>query len=497
MPLDFDHVSFTPEGAAAPLFRNVSLHCGRGWTGIVGANGTGKTTLLRLALGELLPEQGVVRRPERVALCPQRTDLPSGEVHEFLTLADPAACRLRGLFGARDEWGTRWDSLSHGERKRAQIAAALWSSPDALLLDEPTNHVDEAGRRQVLAALRLFNGIGVVVSHDRELLDTLCARCVFLDPPSLVVRPGNYSEASRAHRRDERARLTQLEEAASELARLRTEAARRGAIAARADSRRSKRGLAAGDSDGRERIDRARATGVDGRAGALRRQMESRVQQAQRRRDALPVTASYDLGLRLPGTPSPRQWVLVVPAGTLPLGPGRLLEHPALSIRPRDRIALTGANGLGKTTLVRHLLARLTVEPQKVVYLPQEVDLETSKTIVDEFRGLPREQQGRALTIVSALGSRPPRLLATCEPSPGEIRKLLLAIGASRDPNLIVMDEPTNHLDLPAIECLEDALAGCAAALLLVSHDRRFLQRLTRTSWVMTATASGSRLDVA
>jgi macrolide transport system ATP-binding/permease protein len=95
------------------------------------------------------------------------------------------------------------------------------------------------------------------------------------------------------------------------------------------------------------------------------------------------------------------------------------------------------------------------------------------------------------MTIVSRLGSRPELLLRSVEPSPGELRKLLLARGISRAPYLIVMDEPTNHLDLPSIECLEEALADCPCGLLLVSHDERFLGRLTGTRWRLTRAGTG------
>ena len=96
---------------------------------------------------------------------------------------------------------------------------------------------------------------------------------------------------------------------------------------------------------------------------------------------------------------------------------------------------------------------------------------------------MPHEQLGHLMTIVSRLGSRPNRLLESTEPSPGEARKLLLAIGMTHKPNVIMMDEPTNHMDLPSIECLEAALADCPCCLLLVSHDRRFLEKLTEQEW--------------
>ncbi len=102
---------------------------------------------------------------------------------------------------------------------------------------------------------------------------------------------------------------------------------------------------------------------------------------------------------------------------------------------------------------------------------------------MEAVHSLSREQLGTVMTVVSALGSRPERLLENLDASPGELRKVLLALGVIRQPYLIVMDEPTNHLDIPAIECLEDALRGCPSALLLISHDLRFLSRVARKRW--------------
>jgi ATPase subunit of ABC transporter with duplicated ATPase domains len=120
---------------------------------------------------------------------------------------------------------------------------------------------------------------------------------------------------------------------------------------------------------------------------------------------------------------------------------------------------------------------------KKVVCLAQEIDAATARRIVADVRQLPDSRLGDVMTFVSCLGSRPERLLETEQPSPGELRKLMLALGVSHSPWLIIMDEPTNHLDLPSIECLEQALDACVCGLLLVSHDQRLLERLTRTRW--------------
>ena len=148
-----------------------------------------------------------------------------------------------------------------------------------------------------------------------------------------------------------------------------------------------------------------------------------------------------------------------------------------------DRIAITGANGMGKTTFIRHILNHIDIPNEHLVYLPQEIDMMKTRKIMADVNHLSHEQLGKIMTVVSALGSRPERLLHNLDISPGELRKVLLALGIIRQPHLIVMDEPTNHLDLPAIECLENALKDCPCGLLLISHDLHFLQQVTSKRW--------------
>jgi ATPase subunit of ABC transporter with duplicated ATPase domains len=150
---------------------------------------------------------------------------------------------------------------------------------------------------------------------------------------------------------------------------------------------------------------------------------------------------------------------------------------------PDDRIALTGRNGGGKSSLIRYILKILDMPRDRLTYIPQEIDQRSSKEIMSRALELSGERLGKMMAVVSRLGSRPHRLLESRQPSPGETRKLLLATGIANEPYLIVMDEPTNHMDLPSIECLEKALEGCPCGLLLVSHDRRFLEKLTDRRW--------------
>jgi len=482
-PLEFHSVTFLYDTATAPVFDGLAVSFGPGWTGIIGPNGSGKSTLLRLACGELQPTRGQVRGSGEVVYCPQRTDDPPTSWHDFLTSDDAPACSLRGRLGIVPEWAQRWDTLSHGERKRPQIGVALWHQPGVLALDEPTNHIDVDARRLLAGALKSFRGIGLLVSHDRDLLDELCGQCLLLRGGQATMRPGGYTraadqeQADQAHARELHAR------ARAELGRLQREAATRRREAARADRLRSKRGIAPKDHDAKGAIDRARVTGKDGRAGQTLRQMQGRVAQAAERCAELRTPPPQKMGIALGGQQSRRPLLWRRPEGTLPLGDGRQLHIPELQLPADARIALVGPNGTGKSTLVRHIVAQISLPTDAVVYLAQEVDVTQAQAAAAQLRALPRAARGEALSAISRLGSAPLAVLETETPSPGEARKILLALGMLRSPQLIILDEPTNHLDLPSIECLEAALGPCQAALLLVSHDLRFLARLTRTRW--------------
>ena len=134
-------------------FFYVSFHCDTGWTGIVGANGTGKTTLLKHATGLLAPINGVVQGGEDFLWCPQCTDVVPPGLSAFLEADENRAYAIRSRLGVEDDWIERWETLNHGERMRAQIATPLWLDPPGMAIDEPTNHIDAEARQMSADAL--------------------------------------------------------------------------------------------------------------------------------------------------------------------------------------------------------------------------------------------------------------------------------------------------------------------------------------------------------
>ena len=381
------------------------------------------------------------------------------------------------------DWAGRWDTLSHGERKRGQIGVALWQAPHILAIDEPTNHVDMEARHLLHQALSSFTGVGILVCHDRQLLDTLCRQCLFLAPPRIEVYKGGYTRGKMKREEARQAISKQHHMRKKALKKLKQEAGRRRDSANQADRKRSKKKLAGKDHDAKSKIDAARVTGKDGVGGKLLRQLDGRLRRAQKELSDVRVSRTYSMGIWVDGEKSKRNSLLMMDKGHIRLGESLQLEHPRLVVRPDHRIGITGPNGAGKSALLKALLPRVNLPYDRITYVPQEISLAGSGTVLAQARRLPPDRKGQLMTIVSCLGSRPGRLLESDRPSPGETRKLLLAMGIVQRPHLIVMDEPTNHMDLASIECLESALSQCPCTLMLVSHDLHFIRHLTRERW--------------
>ncbi|RDB62376.1 ABC transporter ATP-binding protein [Gordonibacter sp. 28C] len=477
------HLTYTYEGADTAAIDDVSIAFAPGWTGIVGPNGAGKSTLLELVCGNLDIQAGSVTPQIKGSICAQSTDMPPSGLEEFACDYGPEAVKLRHLLGIDDSWLWRYDTLSHGERKRIQIACALAADPPLLALDEPTNHLDADTRDQVARTLAQYGGVGLLVSHDRLLLDELVDSCVFVENGRAAMVSGTYSQAREQMDLRRRTACAERANARRELVRLKTERARRDGVAARSSSRRSARRLDPRDHDGRARINLAVVSGQDGKVGKLSSQMGKKVERAEKRIADAHVAKVYEGSLHLNAEPAGRKVLASMDAGCMELSEDRVLHHPKLHIGNTDRIGFAGRNGAGKSTLLVAMLERVTLE-EGVVNIPQEIAREQGRRLLASVKAMNSTDQGRLLSIVARLDSPPERILGGDELSPGEMRKLMLAQGLMGRPRLIVMDEPTNHLDISSIEALQAVLTDCPCALVLVSHDERFLEELTTTRWV-------------
>ena len=476
---------------AAPLLSDVTLHLAPGWTGVVGPNGAGKSTLLALVAGALRPTDGTVHRdPQgaRIAVCPQEVERP-GAAEAALADADTGLARkLLGLLELDPTALARWDTLSPGERKRWQVGAALAAEPDVLLLDEPTNHLDAAARASLVAALKRFRGVGLVVSHDRALLEALTHATVRVFAGEARRWPGAYGAARAAW---------EAEEAQAQAARTRAKEVQ-AHTAAQVQRARQSHAAATAQRSTRVRMrneydSEARSLGADFRAEQGQKaaakllnkvkRLEARAQDAVAQAHVPEAELGRSVFVGFAPCPQPLLAWLDAPDG-LRAGDVPLLDGPLTLGLARDaRVRLEGPNGAGKSTLVRALVAAARVPAERLLYLPQELTEAEAAGLLARVRALPPEERGRVLSLVAALGSDPGRLLLSARPSPGEARKLALALGLGTHAWGLVLDEPTNHLDLPTVERLEAALAEYPGALLLVSHDVDFARACTTRVW--------------
>ena len=444
------------------LFEGLSFTVSEGdRIGVVGINGTGKSTLLRIVAGVDEPEEGHVRRGRgsRVGFLEQVPELFPGTVRTAVGQGWEAEAALSRL-GVGPEIDNDVATLSGGQRKRVALARVLAHPVELLVLDEPTNHLDLPAVAWLEQRLLSFGGGLVLVTHDRHLLDRLTTRMLELDRGQAFVHEGGYELylAAKAEReeRDAAAESTRRNLARRELAWL-----RRGA---KARSRKPK-----------ARIDTAVRL-IEGAAVA-------------------PVaSAEIEVGHDLP-----RLGDKVIECRGVGFhyddGPP-VLSGVDLSIGRRERLGIVGANGTGKSTLLDILAGRLTpttgtVEVGPTVVVGYYDQLGATLDLEARVRDLVAGPHGTPGSVDNINLMRLP-FARVGDLSGGERRRLQLLLVVSRRPNVLFLDEPTNDLDLDTLRVVEDFLEDWPGALALVSHDRTFLERTTER---LVAVETGSTLS--
>ena len=486
--VSIERISFAFPGQE-PLFVDASATITAGWTGIVGANGAGKSTLMSLVAGLRSPGAGAIRLEPRDAIvhfCTQSVECIEPAIESLAWEWSADAMRIKDLLSLDLAQLERWATLSPGERKRWQIGAALAARPDVLLVDEPTNHLDVAGQAVLAEALSAFGGVGLLVCHNEAFLERLTTVTVRVSDQTLTQYPMAFGAARAQWLSDEAGHREAWDAADAERRKLerrladsrRDRAAAEGLISTRSRLKGPK------DSDARSMAAKGRAQKGEARLARKVTLTRAAAERASERVASMHLKRRVGRAIDLPAAPGAPRRLIDYRADAVAVGGRTLLEHVSLWLDRGDRVRLEGPNGCGKSTLIRRMLDASALPTDRVLVARQEVSTEESLARLEALHALPPDQRGRVLQLVAALGVEPARLLRTARPSPGEARKLLIAMGLGTGAWLVVLDEPTNHLDLPAIERLEDALQRFEGAVLLVSHDDAFASRVCRTSWV-------------
>jgi len=435
--------------------------------GLIGRNGAGKSSLLRLLDGRTLPDDGDIARTSglRVATVEQEPELDeNATVFDVVCNLDDdhedwqRPSRVRSVL---EKLGLPPDAqiagLSGGTRKRVALARALVDEPDLLLLDEPTNHLDFEGIAWLEEMLRTWKGAAVIITHDRRFLDSVATRIVELDRGRLLSFPGNFSQWQ-----ERKAQWLESE---------------------RLEQARFDKLLAQEEVWIRKGVE-ARRTRNEGR---VRRLEKLRVERAERRERVGDVSLALAEGQRS------GKMVAELEHVSKRFGDKIVVDDYSTTLLRGDRIGIVGPNGAGKTTLLKLILGEMQPDSGKtrlgtnvsVAYFDQmRAQLDENATLVDIISPGSEwvEIGGTRKHVMSYLGDflfSPARAGSPVRSlSGGERARLLLARLFARPANVLVLDEPTNDLDIETLELLEELLQEYSGTVLLVSHDRAFLNNV-------------------
>lgn len=502
----------TPDGAL--LLSDLDLSFSAERTGLIGRNGVGKSSLLRVIAGMQAPTRGTLAITGTTAMLRQTVQVsPEETIADLFGAADAIAVLRRAEAGeatieelglcdwtleermaaALDRVGlpvapdTRLAMLSGGQRTRASVASALFAAPDFLLFDEPTNNLDADGRDMVAQLLGEWRGGAIVVSHDRALLETMDA-IVELTSLGATRYGGNWSHYKARKALELAAAQADLIHADKQLG----DAARKADIARERQDRRNASGKRKGAKGDMPRIvagqrrQQAEASTGESRKLSARLEAQAREQLADARAR---IEVREQLAIALAPSRLPANALVLaldnVTAGHDAAAP--LLTDFSLLITGPERIAIAGANGSGKTSLLRLVTGALEPFSGRVhvgrppVMLDQTVSiLNPALSVRDNYAALnpgTSENSCRAaLAHFLFRGDAALQIAGTL--SGGQLLRAGLActLGGPHPPQFLILDEPTNHLDIESIEAIERALSAYDGALLLVSHDLPFLK---------------------
>lgn len=450
------------------LYRDLNLLLGnQEKIALIGRNGCGKTTLFKIIMGEVDPDKGeLFMEGESVGYLPQILSLNSDEmVGEFIEHLIPESWEQyrahiildRLKFGFIDEYqlvGT----LSEGQKMKLKLMEILLDEPTILLLDEPTNHLDIVGRKHFANFIKSFDGIVIMISHDRAFLNETIDRVIEIENATAQVYIGDYDDYKIG-------KAAWIEQNSNEVRLHQKKMAQLDKLLA--NVRKIK--------DGKKR---------GAAVGAVKKRIEREVKD----NEVVKYMEKNISKLSLEGEVHQHKLIVGVENLCKSFGENKVLENVNLEIRGRDRVWLYGANGTGKSTLIKILMKELKEDSGTIRWgtnIRTGYFAQIQDTSINDYRLMEYFMKITETPFESAFGPLE-RFLFRKEDfgkkigqmSPGERARLLFAIFTFNTYEFLILDEPTNHLDIPTKELIEKALRDYKGAVLLVSHDKYFVEQV-------------------
>lgn len=457
------------------LFEHVTATVKQGEViGIIGRNGAGKSTLLQFIRGMLVPTTGEIKGLETV-----KTAIVEQELAHFTRMEITA--READLLSKWKVPNLPFEALSGGEKLKMRLAEGFSQGAQILMLDEPTNHLDEQSTTFLIKQVQNYKGTIIVVSHDRYFLDSVATKIWSIEDKKLIEHNGNYSNymAEREHRRLTQQRAYDKQQ--KNIERIEAQMQELTAWSQKGHAQSTK-------LEGFKEYHRVKAKRLDSQVKSKKKRLEAELEKAK----VEAVKPESEIRFSLGTNQRVGKRFLETKKVSLRFDDRLLFKDVNVTAQFGDKIAVTGTNGSGKTSFLKVILGQLKAEGEvwvspaaNIGYLTQEVfDLPLDQTPEQYFYQETFEERGKVRNLMKNLGFTSTHWTSSIgEMSMGERVKCKLMAYIVADKNVLILDEPTNHLDLPSREQLEQTLAQYNGTLLVVSHDRYFLDKVTNSVW--------------
>ncbi|SCY23582.1 ribosomal protection-like ABC-F family protein [Lysinibacillus fusiformis] len=457
------------------LFEHVTATVKQGEViGIIGRNGAGKSTLLQFIRGMLVPTAGEIKGLQTVKMAIVEQELAHFTRVEITT-------READLLSKWKVPNVPFAALSGGEKLKMRLAEGFSQGAQILMLDEPTNHLDEQSTTFLIKQVQNYKGTIIVVSHDRYFLDSVATKIWSIEDKRLIEHNGNYSNymAEREHRRLTQQRAYDKQQ--KNIERIEAQMQELTAWSQKGHAQSTK-------LEGFKEYHRVKAKRLDSQVKSKKKRLEAELEKAK----VEAVKPESEIRFSLGTNQRVGKRFLETKNVSLLFDDRLLFNDVNITAQFGDKIAVTGTNGSGKTSFLKVILGQLKAEGEvwvspaaNIGYLTQEVfDLPLDQTPEQYFYQETFEERGKVRNLMKNLGFTFTHWTSSIgEMSMGERVKCKLMAYIVADKNVLILDEPTNHLDLPSREQLEQTLAQYNGTLLVVSHDRYFLDKVTNSVW--------------